>query len=146
MKQSSTATAVRGKKKFTLLSAVGTAILETAVFLPCLSFLFSLIAYKTADPTRLIPTMAYIAALMAALFCGFLAARLRGGDGLFCGLLAGGGMVALFLCALFVFSGGEELSVGKILFTDAPVFLLTLLGALIGGAKRATRRGRRIKR
>lgn len=132
----------RAKKERSLPSAIGWAILSAAIFLPCIAFLLTLFAYKSSDPTRYIPIFAYIAALTTALFCGFLAARLRGKQGLLCGLLSGLCMVVLFLLALFIFSGGEELHAGRVLLTDIPVFILTLLGSLFGAARRKPRRRR----
>ncbi|MBQ8174775.1 MAG: TIGR04086 family membrane protein [Clostridia bacterium] len=135
----------RAKKERSLLSSVGTAVAATAVFLPCMAFLLTFFAYQSNDPGRLIPTFAYIAALTSSLFCGFLCARLRGKQGLLCGLLSGLCMVVLFLIALLVFSGSGELRAAKVLFTDIPVFLFTVLGGMIGGTKRAPKR-RRVRR
>ena len=135
----------RPKNGYSLLRSVGTSLLATAVFLPCAAFLFTFIAYNTENPSALIPTFAYVAALTSSLFCGFLSARLRKKQGLLCGLLSGGGMLILFLVALFIFAGDGELHMGKVLFTDIPVFLLALLGGIIGGTRRAPKR-RRVRR
>ena len=146
MNQSVSPVLHRAKKQRSLTSAVAGAMLGTMIFLPCMAFLLTCIAYGSNDPSRLIPTFAYIAALLSALFCGFLCARLRGKQGLLCGLLSGACMVVLFLLSLFIFSGDAELHAGKILFTDAPVFLLTVLGGIIGGARPAPKKRRRVRR
>lgn len=130
----------RGKKERSLPRSLGTAVLATAVFLPCLAFVLTFFAYKSSDPARLIPTFAYIAALTSALFCGFLCARLRGKQGLLCGLASGLLMVVLFLLALLIFSGESELQGVRVLFTNIPVFLLTVFGGMIGGTKRTPKR------
>ena len=143
MNQSASPILHRTKKPRSLLSSVGIALLATIIFLPCASFLFTCFAYRSEDPGALIPTFAYASALLSALFCGFFAARMRGRQGLFCGLLSGVGMMVLFLVALFVFAGDGELDTGKILFTDLPVFVLTVLGGVIGGMKRTPKRRRR---
>ena len=101
------------------------------------------LAYTSDNPTAFIPPVSYGSALFVAFFCGFICARQRKRQGLFCGLLSGVGIVCLFLVGLLVFAGDGELDALSLLLFYPILFLLAVCGGIIGGMQKVSGRKRR---
>ena len=116
--------------------AVMRSLLATVILLPCLLLVAATVAYNSDNPTALIRPLSYACALFSALFCGFFTARMRGRQGLICGLCSGLGLLCLFLVGLAVFAGEGEMQVTSLLLFYPVLFVLTVLGGILGGARR----------
>ena len=110
--------------------------LLSLLVLPLLALCFSLAAYFTEDPLRLIPVCGVLCAYLFALCGGALTARRHKKRFLLCGLL-----FSLLQCAvLFLFSlavGGSSYSVGTLLLLYAGLFPAGVLGAYLGTRKKS---------
>ncbi len=130
------------KKKIgdSFIGAVLVSLLFSALLLLLLLFVSSFLALSSTDPGSLIPLCGNAAALISALFCGFLAARLRGRQGLLVGAAAGLSYLLFFLLGLAVLAGDASLEMGMILFSYLIFFSLSVLGGVLGTMKRKPRR------
>lgn len=140
----STKLALRQKK--VALPSLGQALLRALLFTLGLMLILLLaaatFAYGNEDPTAYIAPLSYGISLFSAFFCGFICAKMRKRQGLFCGLLSGAGVVLLFVIGLFVFAGGEADALSLLLFY-AILFLLAVFGGIVGGMQRVGGRKRR---
>lgn len=134
------------EKGVSFLRATLYALLLSAASLLVLLLLSSLIALKSPNPTALIPPLGSACALLSAFLCGFVAARLRGRQGLLVGAAAGLGYLLLFFVGLLALAGDTKLQMGMILFSYLIFFALALLGGALGTYKRAPKRHRKRRR
>ena len=110
--------------------------LLSLLVLPLLALCFSLAAYFTEDPLRLIPVCGVLCAYLFALCGGALTARRHKKRFLLCGLL----FSLLQSAILFLFSlavGGSSYSIGTLLFLYAGLFPAGVLGAYLGAHKKS---------
>ncbi len=119
-------------------------LLVFLVLLFGLSLLAARIAYGQSDPSAWIMPAAYLSSLLAAMGGGFTAARLRGRQGLICGLLTGVGVLVFCILGFMIFSGDTETNVLRAATSYLFAFLCAALGGLLGGANK--RRGKRRRR
>ena len=130
----------KGGPRSLTASVIG-ALSATFCLLLFLLLIGTTFAYSREDPAALIPSVAYAIGLIAALFCGFTAARMRGKQGFLCGLLSGLALLVIFLIGLLIFMEEEGPSPSLLLFY--PLLLaLSVLGGMLGGRKRSGRRRR----
>lgn len=133
----STKLALRQKK--VTVPSLGKALLRSLILTLGMMLLLLLagasVAYADENPTAYILPLSYGISLFSAFFCGFICARMRKRQGLFCGLLSGGGIVLLFVIGLFVFAGGEADALSLLLFYTI-LFLLAVFGGIIGGMQK----------
>lgn len=122
------------------------SLLITMLLLFLLLFTASLISLNSQNPGALIPPLANGAALLCALFCGFLAARLRGRQGVLVGAAAGLSYLLFFLLGLAALAGDHTLETGMILFSYLIFFALSVLGGVLGTLKRGPKRHSRKSR
>lgn len=134
----------RGKKDRTLIACATTGTMITLILLIGLVLISTVIAYKNDNPGAWVTPCAYLSAMLAAFGGGFTGARLRGRQGLFCGLLTGVGVLLIFTVGLLIFTGESELQVGKILLFYTLMYIVTVMGSMAGGIRlaRPRRRGR----
>ena len=121
------------------LGAVLFSLFLTLLFLIALLLIASFLSLRVKDPAALIPLWGNGASLLGALFCGFVAARLRGRQGLLVGGAAGVADLLLFLLGLAALAGGRELQIGRILFSYLIFLSLSILGGLLGTMKQEKR-------
>lgn len=121
------------------------ASLIRALLLSLLLFLLGVggggyIAYQNEDPTALIRPMAYGIILVVSFAFGFLTARIRGRQGLLCGILAGAVMLLALTVGLLASVGEEGFSAERFLVTDLLACALAVLGGILGCVRREKRR------
>lgn len=136
-----------GKKKgirreggATIPGALLRGMLLTILFSAVMLLLATGAVYMTPDPTRWVSLGATVAMGAAALFCGHVTARLRGGQGLLCGLCAGGIFLLLLLALSLLATPLHPASPLRIFLCCLSVPLLSMLGGLRGGRPRTRRR------
>ena len=125
------------------MRAILWALFISALTLTLLLLLSSFIALKSANPSQLIPPLGGASALIGALLCGYLAARMRGRQGLLVGGAAGLAYLALFLLALAALVGDGDLHLGRVLLSYLIFFVLSVLGGVLGTIKRTPKKRRR---
>ena len=118
------------------------AVFSLLIFL-LLSLVTAAVLARSEDPTAYVLPVAYALALFSAFLSGFLAARKRGRQGLFCGLSAGTVLALLFIVLFFVFLGDTMPNIGGLLLFYFLFPFLAALGGLCGAKKRVPRRRRR---
>lgn len=130
------------KREIPILHATLRGLLLSLLFLLTFLAVGATVALQSEDPTSLIPPISYAALLSSALFSGVCCARTRGKQGLLCGLLSGGLWLCLFALGFFLFSPEGESEPLSLLLLLPVLFLLSVFGGIIGGAKRVRGRGR----
>ncbi len=133
----------RGKKDRTVITCAAMGSILTMMLICALALLCTVIAYRNNNPSEWITPFAYLSALISALMGGFSAARLRGRQGLLCGLLTGVSVLMLFAVGLLIFTGESELQAGRILIFYALIYALCVLGGILGGLRREKHHRRR---
>ena len=133
----------RKKKERALITCAAKGALITLMLLCGVALLCSAVAYKNDNPGAWVTPLAYLSALVSVFGGGFTAARLRGRQGLFCGLLTGIGVLLLFAVGLLIFAGENELQAGKILLSYLLLYAVTVFGGMAGGARVTKPRRRR---
>lgn len=118
----------------------------TALVLLLLLLLSSAVALRSEDPSSLIPPLGNGCALLSAFLCGFLAAKLRGRQGLLVGAAAGLGYLVLFLIGLATQLGDGGLNMGMLLFSYLIFFALSVLGGVLGSIKRERKHRHKLTR
>ena len=122
------------------LASILYSILCTSLFSVSFVFILSIVAYKNADPTKLILPFSYVCLVICSFLCGFSGAKFRGSQGLICGSACG--LVFAFL--LFIisqfFEKSNSLSYSFILFTYLCIILISSLGGLCASKKRKPKR------
>ena len=135
------------RQKKVAVPSLGTALLR-ALLLSLAMMLVLLLAgasfaYTSEDPTAFISPVSYGVALFTAFFCGLICAKQRKRQGLFCGLLSGVGVVCLFLVGFFIFAGDGEPNALSLLLFYPILFLLAVMGGVVGGMQKVGNRRRR---
>lgn len=143
MERIATPALARGKKRRTLIACIATGLFTFVLLLFGLSLLAARIAYGQSDPAAWIMPVSYLSSLLAAAGGGFTAARLRGRQGLICGLLVGVGVLAVSLLCLALFSKEGEADLMRTVTFYPFSFLCATLGGLAGGANKARKPRRR---
>ncbi|MBQ8858906.1 MAG: TIGR04086 family membrane protein [Clostridia bacterium] len=144
MERIATPALVRGKKRRTMIACIATGLFVFLLLLLGLSLLATRIAYSQSDPSAWILPASYLSSLLAALGGGFTSARLRGRQGLICGLLTGLGVLVISILGLMIFSGDTETDMLRVATSYLFAFLCATLGGLLGGTqKRRTPKRRR---
>lgn len=133
--ESSARTVRLAKGNGNLFKSILRAFFCTLLLFGALTLLSSFLIYKSEDPSRILSLCGYAVLGVCALFFGFLSAKFYRHNPWLSGLLAGG-MLLLFLFLLSLFTEGVGLTAGISLVLHGGVFFLTLLGSLLGGAKR----------
>lgn len=127
--------------------AIATSLLVTLFLMLLLLLVLATVAYNSEDPSAFVAPASYAVTLFSAFFCGFAAARLRGKQGLFCGLLSGLAFLCVFLIGMFAFAGDSEMNMASLLLFYPIMYLLSVLGGVFGGMKRVrTRKTHRRRR
>ena len=137
------------RKKGTPRTFLRSVLLSLLITVPVLFFLLLLscaVALRSEDPNALIPPLGNGCALLSSLLCGFLAAKLRGRQGLLIGAAAGLGYLVLFLIGLATQLGDGTLNIGMLLFSYLIFFSLSVLGGVLGTLKRERKHRRRSSR
>lgn len=126
------------------LASILYSMLCTSLFSVSFIFVLSLVAYRNADPTKLILPFSYICLVICSFLCGFSGAKFRGSQGLICGSVCGCVFVFLIFIISQFFEKSNSLSYALILFTYLCMILLSSLGGLCASKKRKPKR--RIRR
>ena len=122
------------------LASILYSMLCTFLFSASFIFVMSLVAYRNADPTKLILPFSYACLVICSLICGFSGAKFRGSQGLICGSACGCILVFLIFLVSQFFEKSNSLSYPFILFTYLCIILLSSLGGLIASKKRKPKR------
>ena len=144
MERTATPALVRGQKRRTMATCIAAGLLIFLLLLFGIALLAARIAYSQSDPSAWIMPAAYLTSLLAALGGGFGCARLRGRQGLICGLLTGVGILIFSILGFMICSGEAETDMLRVASSCLFSFLSATLGGILGGTskKRAKRRRR----
>ena len=143
MERTATPALVRGQKRRTMTACIATGLLVFLLLLLGISLLAARIAYGQSDPSSWIMPTAYLSSLLSAMGGGLTAARLRGRQGLICGLLTGVGVLIFCILGFMIFSGDAETDMLRVAVSYLFVFLSAVLGGALGSARRSVKRRRR---
>ena len=130
-----------------LMPAVARGLLLSLAAGLALCLLGALIAYFTPDPAAITRPIGLAAAALAALTGGYCSTKIHRREALLCGLLTGGGMLAVMLPLSLLSAGlasGDPIGLAVGLHLAIP--LLSTVGALLGVRKKQAATAKRRRR
>lgn len=133
-----------GHRKNTEHSLAGSLFRGFAVMIPIallLLLLLTAIAFRSADPSRILMPLSAVALVAIAFLVGFASARFYKKNGLFVGILCGAALAVLSFGSALALSHGSALTPARWLSYPA-ILLLSSLGGIFGGAHRVKPRRR----
>ncbi len=131
---------ISNAKKRGLFASILYSMLFTLLFSFAFLLVLTLIAYKNADPTRLVIPFSYAGLVIASFISGFSGAKLRGAEGLLSGILSGACFsLLLFVLSQFVKKEGT-LPFTFIMFSYICIILISALGGLFASKKKKQKR------
>ena len=128
------------KARRTLSHCLMRGILSALFLMLLMIVIGAVVAYNSPDPTSLIRPLAYGISGLSAALCGLITARLRGGQGLICGLLSGLGLTLFFLLFYFLLGGAGTTPPARLALFYLLLPALSLLGGVLGTVKRTPAR------
>ena len=127
-----------------ILAAVVGGLISWFIFTLSFLLILALIAYKNADPTRLIRPFAYTALCISAFVFGFTSGKLRGKQGAIVGMISGSTLTAIILIVSLL-AGGSSMPIGMGCVLCMAVIGLATIGGMAGNKKAPKRKKRRRK-
>ena len=124
------------KREHSVIGSALRGLICALLLLLLLLAVFATVAMQSENPSALIAPLSYTASLLSALFCGFISARMRGKQGLLCGLTAGALLLAAFALGLLAFAGEGDIHPASLLIFYPALFTLAVFGGVLGGARR----------
>lgn len=144
MEKVSSSVRFAGNTKRGLAMSLLGGLLSFSLFALSALLILSLLAYKNADPTRLIAPLSYAALAAGAFVFGLSSSKLRGKQGALVGLVSGMTLAALVYIISFAINRGNSatpLTVSLCLY--AIIIALAVLGGLAGAQKKSAKKKRR---
>ena len=128
----------RQSHEHSLFGSAAGGMLSALLFACALLLLFTLIAYKSKDPTGSDKIFSYTALALSSLLCGSVSGRLRRRQGIAVGILGAVLMLSVLTVLSFAF-GGVSIPLWQTVSLYAAVMLLSVIGALLTGHPRERR-------
>ena len=127
-----------------LLSSIVGGLISFAIFSLSFLVILSLVAYKNADPTRLIQPFSYTALCMSAFVFGFTSGKLRRKQGALVGLISGLLLTfILFAVSSAINVGASTTPLGMAVCLYLAVIALATIGGLAGTQQKHKKKRRR---
>ncbi len=133
-----------GRNERSLISSVIGGLISFCIFSISFLVILSLIAYKNADPTRLIQPFSYTALCMSAFVFGFTSGKLRRKQGALVGLISGLVLVfIIFAVSSALSTGASHTPLGMAICLYLAILALATIGGLAGMQKKSKKKRRR---
>lgn len=133
-----------GHSERSLVSSIIGGLISFSVFSLSFLVILSLIAYKNADPTKLIQPFSYMALCMSAFVFGFTSGKLRRKQGAVVGLISGLCISFIIFAVSSAFNAGKSgTPLGMAVCLYLAVIALATIGGLAGMQKKSKKKRRR---
>lgn len=144
MEKTSTPVRFASRTDRSLAASVVGGLISFCIFAVSFLVILSLIAYKNADPTKLIKPFSYTALCISAFVFGFTSGKLRAKQGALVGLISGLVLTfIIFTVSSVINTGAGSTPLGMVICLYLAVIALATVGGLAGIQKKSKKKHHR---